>query len=134
LTLAAIWLHEAKLNVPAVQLAVWLLLWLIDEDEVALVLELGSDDAASAADTALPLLKFTANWLHEKPFEVPAVQVALWVFDWLIEDVALALVLGLVVDVCANAAFDVVARTRNPAAITAATLVNNFVVLMILYQ
>jgi hypothetical protein len=49
--------------------------------------------------------------------------------------VALALVLGLVVvDVCANAAFDVVARTRNPAAITAATIVNNFVVLMILYQ
>ena len=49
---------------------------------------------------------------------------------------ALALVLGLVVvDVCAKAAFDVVARTRNPAAITAATMVNNFVVvLMILYQ
>jgi hypothetical protein len=37
-------------------------------------------------------------------------------------------VLGLV---CAKAAFDVVARTRNPAAITAATIVNNFVVLMI---
>jgi hypothetical protein len=44
--------------------------------------------------------------------------------------VALALVLGPD-DVCANAAFDVVARTRNPAAITAATIVNNFVVLMI---
>jgi hypothetical protein len=42
--------------------------------------------------------------------------------------VALALVLGLV---CAKAAFDVVARTRNPAAIIAATIVNNFVVLMI---
>jgi hypothetical protein len=39
--------------------------------------------------------------------------------------VALALV------VCANAAFDVVARTRNPAAITAATMVNILVVLMI---
>jgi hypothetical protein len=39
--------------------------------------------------------------------------------------VALALVLGLVVDVCAKAAFDVVARTRNPAAITAAIMVNN---------
>ena len=39
--------------------------------------------------------------------------------------------LGLV---CANTAFDVVARTRNPAAITAATMVNNFVVLMILYH
>ena len=35
---------------------------------------------------------------------------------------------------CAKAAFDVVARTRNPAAITAATIVNNFVVLMILYH
>jgi hypothetical protein len=45
-------------------------------------------------------------------------------------------VLGLDVDVdaCANAAFDVVATTRNPAAITAATIVNNFVVLMILYH
>jgi hypothetical protein len=40
----------------------------------------------------------------------------------------------VVVDVCAKAAFDVVARTRNPAAITAATMVNNFVVLMILYH
>ena len=49
-------------------------------------------------------------------------------FDWLIEDAALALV------VCANAAFDVVATTRNPAAMTAATIVNNFVVLMILYH
>jgi hypothetical protein len=48
--------------------------------------------------------------------------------------VALALVLGPDDDVCAKAAFDVVARTRNPAAITAATIVNNFVVLMILYQ
>lgn len=38
---------------------------------------------------------------------------------------ALALVLGLVVDVCAKAAFDVVARTRNPVAITAAIMVNN---------
>ena len=77
LMFAASWLHEAKLNVPAVQLAVWLLLWLIDEDEVALVLELGSDDPACAAETALPLLKFTANWLHEKLFDVPALQVAL---------------------------------------------------------
>jgi hypothetical protein len=77
LMLAASWLHEAKLNVPAVQLAVWLLLWLIDEDEVALVLELGSDDPACAAETALPLLKFIAAWLHEKLFDVPAVHVAL---------------------------------------------------------
>jgi hypothetical protein len=44
-------------------------------------------------------------------------------------------VLELVVVACAKAAFDVVATTRNPAAITAATMVNNFVVvLMILYQ
>jgi hypothetical protein len=144
LMFAAAWLHEAKLNVPAVQVAVWLLLWLIDDDAVALVdggLAVVVDGSlppvyACAAETALPLLKFTANWLHEKLFDVPAVQVALWVFDWLIEDVALALVLGLDVDVdaCANAAFDVVATTRNPAAITAATIVNNFVVLMILYH
>jgi hypothetical protein len=142
---AAAWLHETKLNVPAVQLAVWLLLWLIEEDAVALVdgwfdgsateVPVGSSlpVEACAAETALPLLKFTANWLHEKLFDVPAVQVALWVFDWLIEDVALALVLGpdVVDDACAKAAFEVVARTRNPAAITAATIVNNFVVLMI---
>jgi hypothetical protein len=32
----------------------------------------------------------------------------------------------------AKAAFDVVARTRNPAAITAATIVKNFVVLIVL--
>ena len=44
---------------------------------------------------------------------------------------ALALVLGPDDDVCAKAAFDVVAR--NPAGITAATMVNNFV-LVILYS
>jgi hypothetical protein len=43
-------------------------------------------------------------------------------------------VLGPDDDVCANAAFDVVATTRNPAAITAATIVNNFVVLMFLFH
>ena len=67
------------------------------------------------------VLKFTANWLHEPVFNVTAGQVALWVFDWLIDVVALALVLGPDDDdddVCANAAFDVVARSRNPAAIT----------------
>ena len=53
------------------------MLWLIDEDDVALVLEFGSEDPASAAETALPLLKFIAAWLHEKLFDVPAVQVAL---------------------------------------------------------
>jgi len=84
---AASWLHEAKLNVPAVQVAVWLLLWLIDEDAVALVdggfagstdeVPRGSPVEASAAETALPLLKFIAAWLHEKLFDVPAVQVAL---------------------------------------------------------
>jgi hypothetical protein len=86
LTFAASWLHEAKLNVPAVQVAVWLLLWLIDEDAVALVdggceptSHVGSvpPDDADAAETALPLLKFIAAWLHEKLFDVPAVQVAL---------------------------------------------------------
>jgi hypothetical protein len=86
---AAAWLHETKLNVPAVQVAVWLLLWLIDEDAVALVdgwfdgsateVPVGSSlpVEACAAETALPLLKFTANWLHEKLFDLPAVQVAL---------------------------------------------------------
>jgi hypothetical protein len=63
--------------------------WLIEEDAVALVDgELdgsatedaaGSPDSdeACAAETALPLLKFIAAWLHEKLFDVPAVQVAL---------------------------------------------------------
>ena len=84
MTFAAAWLHEAKLNVPDVQVAVWLLLWLIDDDAVALVdgslvvVVAGSlPDDACAAETALPLLKFTANWLHEPVFDVPAVQVAL---------------------------------------------------------
>ena len=49
------------------------------------------------------------------------------------DDVALALVLGPDDDVCAKAAFDVVARTRNPAAITAAIMVNNFVVLILFH-
>ena len=54
--------------------------------------------------------------------------------DWPIEDAALALVLGPDVDVCAKAPFDVVAaRTRNPAAIIAATMLNNFVVLIFCY-
>jgi hypothetical protein len=80
--LKAFWLHEAKLNVPAVQVAVWLLLWLIDDDAVALVdgslvVVDVAGSLACAAETALPLLKFTANWLHEKLFDVPAVQVAL---------------------------------------------------------
>jgi hypothetical protein len=82
--LAASWLHDLKLYVPAVQVAVWLLLWLIDEDAVALVdggFEVGSVARppvyACAAETALPLLKFTAAWLHEKLFDVPAVHVAL---------------------------------------------------------
>jgi hypothetical protein len=82
LMLKAAWLHEWLLYVPAVQVAVWLLLWLIDEDAVALVdggFVVGSLPPvyACAAETALPLLKFIANWLHEKLFDVPAVQVAL---------------------------------------------------------
>jgi hypothetical protein len=48
--------------------------------------------------------------------------------------VALALVPPLLVFVpVAKAAFDVVARTRNPAVINVATIVKNFVVLIILY-
>ena len=83
--LKAFWLHEAKLNVPAVQVAVWLLLWLIDDDAVALVdgslVDVDVDGSlppvyACAAETALPLLKFTANWLHEPVLSLPAVQVA----------------------------------------------------------
>ena len=68
-----------------------MLVWLIDEDAVALVdgdvdgsvvaieVPVGSSfpDDACAAETALPLLKFIAAWLHEKLFDVPAVQVAL---------------------------------------------------------
>ena len=69
LMFAAAWLHEMKLNVPAVQVAVWLLVWLIDEDAVALVdsgfvvVEAGSAPPvyACAAETALPLLKFIAS-------------------------------------------------------------------------
>ena len=90
MTFAASWLHEKALNVPAVQVAVWLLLWLIDEDAVALVdggfagggfateVVAGSSapDDACAAETALPLLKFIAAWLHDAVFDVPAVQVA----------------------------------------------------------
>jgi hypothetical protein len=58
-------LHEAKLNVPAVQVPVWLLLWLIDELAVAETPVPGGksgigSDAACAADTALPVLKFIA--------------------------------------------------------------------------
>ena len=42
--------------------------------------------------------------------------------------------LGLVVDVCANAAFDVVvASTSSPAAMVAASIGSSFVVLMFCY-
>ena len=44
----------------------------------------------------------------------------------------LAIVLGPNNDVYAKAAFDVIAATRNPAAIVAATIGNNFVVRMFL--
>ena len=80
LKFAACWLHDAKLYVPAVQVPVWLLLWLIDELPVAEMVfgtpGIGSP-AACAADTALPLLKFEASWLHEKALYVPALQLAL---------------------------------------------------------
>jgi hypothetical protein len=56
------------------------LLWLIDELDVEETPGgnpgTGSD-VACAAETALPLLKFIANWLHEKALYVPAVHVAL---------------------------------------------------------
>jgi hypothetical protein len=89
-------LHERLFDVPAVQVAVWILLWLIDELAVAesLVSMSGiGSDVADAADTALPVFQFIASWLHEPVFDVPAVQVAFWVFDWLIVDVDVALVL-----------------------------------------
>jgi hypothetical protein len=89
----AAWLHEKLFDVPAVQVAVWLLLWLIEADAIELVdgwfdecgdtieVVVGSaappDENDSAAETALPLLKFEAAWLHEAPLNVPAVQVAL---------------------------------------------------------
>jgi hypothetical protein len=34
-------------------------------------------DVADATETALPKLTFAAAWLHERLFDVPAVQVAL---------------------------------------------------------
>ena len=37
MTLAAAWLDDTKSKVPAVQVAFWLLVWLIEEDAVALV-------------------------------------------------------------------------------------------------
>jgi hypothetical protein len=49
---------------------------------------------APAAETAVPLLKFIPNWSPEKLFDVPAVQVAVCLLSWVIDDVALALVLG----------------------------------------
>jgi hypothetical protein len=65
-------------------------------------------------------------------FDVPTTlhccTVDVCVFDWLTEDVALELV------VCANAAFDVVARTRNPATIMGVTMISNLVVLMLLLR
>ena len=70
LMFVAAWLHDKALNVPAVQVAVWLLLWLINEDAVALVdgelvlVEVESDPAPAAEITS-PALKFLASWLHE---------------------------------------------------------------------
>jgi hypothetical protein len=62
------------------------LLWLIEEDAVALVdgdgggfanqvpVRSSVPDDADAAETALSVLKFSANWLHEPVFGPPAVQ------------------------------------------------------------
>jgi hypothetical protein len=38
-------------------------------------------------------LKFTANWLHEKLFDVQAVTVDVWVFAWLLMKMRLHLLL-----------------------------------------
>jgi hypothetical protein len=120
---------------------VWVLLWLIDEavlaiiDETAFVIEVASwspIDVDCVAETASSLLEFICTWLHWPVFDVPTTlhccSVDVWVFDWLIDDVAIALV------VCANAAFDVVATTKNPAAIIVVTMISNFVVLILLLR
>jgi hypothetical protein len=66
LIFAAAWLHEILFDVPAVQVAFWILLCIIDEDAVALVdgwlvptsAVLGPVDDADAAETALPPFRF----------------------------------------------------------------------------
>ena len=120
---------------------VWVLLWLIDEavfssiDETSFMILVASwspkDVDCVAEPTTSLLLEFTCTWLHWPVFDIPITlhccTVDVWVFDWLIEDVTLALV------VCANAAFDV-ARTSNPAAIMGVTMISNLVVLMLLLR
>jgi hypothetical protein len=87
--------------------------------------------SAAAAETALPRLVFEEAWLHEVLVVVPDKQAPACLFSWAMIDAAL--VPGLVdVDVCATAAFDVVvARTRRPAAIVAARIGSNFVVVIL---
>jgi len=55
---------------------------------VVLVVYLNAD--AIAVETALPKLTFAANWLHEAKLNVPAVQVAVWLLLWLIDELAVA--------------------------------------------
>jgi hypothetical protein len=119
---------------------VWVLLCVIDEavlssiDETAFVIVVASwlpKDVDCVAEIASSLLEFTCTWLHWPVFDVPTTlhccTVDVCVFDWLTEDVALALV------VCANATFDV-ARTRNPTTIMGVTMISNLVVLMLLLR
>ena len=123
----AAWLHEPVVVVPDTQVAFWIFDWNIPENAlvpVGSLVELvvfGSLPPPDATETALPKLVFEAAWLHERLVEVPDTQVAVCLFNWAMTDAAL---------VCATAALDVVASTKSPAAITDATIGNNFVVLM----
>ena len=86
-----------------------------------------------AADTALPKFVFAAAWLHDRLVVVPDKQNAFWLFSWAMTDAAL--VPPLLLFAIAKAPFDVVvASTRSPAAIVAASIGSNFVVLMFCYQ
>src|SRR5918911_1307356 len=85
-----------------------------------------------AAETELPKLVFAAAWLHDKLVVVPDKQNAFWLFSWAINDAAL--VPPLLLFAIAKAPFDVVvASTRSPAAIVAASIGSNFVVLIFCY-
>jgi hypothetical protein len=127
LTFEAAWLQELVFDVPAIQIALWVLLWLIPE--VELLPPFGSD--ADAPESALPLLTFEAAWLQELVLVVPATQR----LDWSLvcdmnEEAELLLPVGVPPTDTAKTAFDVVARTRNPASIIVASIESTFVVLM----
>jgi hypothetical protein len=78
------------------------------------------DDPPVAAETAFPKLTFEAARLHDKLVVVPDIQPAACLFSWPMIDSALF---------CATAAFDVVAMTRNPAAMVPATIGRKFVLI-----